>query len=336
MRIALDAMGSDNCPFPDVVGGVMAAREFGDTVLLVGDAPRIESALASQPIRGAKIEIVPASEQILMADRPSLVGKSKPGSSVHIGLNLVRDGLADAFVSAGNTGAILTVATLHTLKRIRGVKRPALSAILRASGRQLIMLDIGANADTKPEWMAQFALMGAIYARHAFELKAVRVALLSNGEEENKGNQLIQDSAALLKSLPLQFIGNIEPKELVRGVADVVVTDGFVGNITIKAFEAFGSLLFDLIRTEVRRSPLSILGALLARPSFRRVYKQIDPFEIGGAPLLGVNGVVIIGHGRSDARAIKNAVGQARLAVQGHIVQAIQEEIGKTHSSSTE
>ncbi len=335
MRIALDVMGSDNHPRPDIAGGILAAREYDDTILLVGEEQIIRRELDSQPaqVQRAKLEIVPAEDRVLMTDSPGLVGKAKPKSSIHVGLNLVRDGSADAFVSAGNTGAILAIATLHTLKRIPGIKRPALGSILRVSDRQIILLDIGANADSKPEWMVQFALMGIIYARRALQLNDVRVALLSNGEEEGKGSQLVRDTAALLRSAPVHFVGNIEPKELMRGLADVVVTDGFVGNVTIKAFEAFGNLLFSLIRTEVRRNALTTIGALLARPAFRRVYARVDPSEVGGAPLLGVNGVVIIGHGRSDARAIKNAIRQARLAVQGQVVQAIQEEIGKYPTS---
>lgn len=327
MRIAVDVMGSDNHPVPDVEGAIMAAREFGDSIFLVGDEAQIKKEITKHNIANLRIEIVHASQSIDMTDKPSLVGKEKPQSSMHVGMELVRSDQADAFVTAGNTGAILAIATLFILKRIPGVKRPALASLVRiAEGKTIILLDIGGNADAKPEWMVQFALMGKIYAQNALQLSNPRVALLSNGEEEGKGNILIRESGQLLSTNPsLNFVGNVEPKDMLRGAVDVVVTDGFVGNITIKTLEAMGSALSGLIRQEIQRDAISLVGGLLARPAFGRVYKQIDPFEIGGAPLLGVNGVVIVGHGRSNAFAIKNAIRQARLAVNGRVVQAIQE-----------
>lgn len=305
----------------------MAAREFGDSIFLVGDEAQIKKEITKHNIANLRIEIVHASQSIDMTDKPSLVGKEKPQSSMHVGMELVRSDQADAFVTAGNTGAILAIATLFILKRIPGVKRPALASLVRiAEGKTIILLDIGGNADAKPEWMVQFALMGKIYAQNALQLSNPRVALLSNGEEEGKGNILIRESGQLLSTNPsLNFVGNVEPKDMLRGAVDVIVTDGFVGNITIKTLEAMGSALSGLIRQEIQRDAISLVGGLLARPAFGRVYKQIDPFEIGGAPLLGVNGVVIVGHGRSNAFAIKNAIRQARLAVNGRVVQAIQE-----------
>ena len=326
MRVVLDAMGSDTCPVTDVEGGVLAAREFGDTILLVGDQKQITNELAKYDVSGLKIEVVHAEEIILMTDKPSVVGKSKPQSSMHIGMTLVADGKADAFVTAGNTGAVLAIATLFALRRIPGVKRPALGSIIRVEeDKSIIVLDIGANPDSKPDWLMQFAFMGHIYSQKALGISAPRVALLSNGEEEGKGNQLIRETSDLLKSSNLNFVGNIEPKDMLRGEADVIVSDGFVGNIAIKSIEAMGSALSNLIRREIRRDPMSTLGGLLARRAFRRVATLVDPFEIGGAPLLGVNGVVIIGHGRSNAKAIKNAVRQARLAVDGQVIQSIGE-----------
>jgi glycerol-3-phosphate acyltransferase PlsX len=187
------------------------------------------------------------------------------------------------------------------------------------------MLDLGANADSKPEWVAQFAIMGKIYAQNALGLINPRVALLSNGEEEGKGNQLIKDSAVLLQNLGINYVGNVEPKEVITGNADVIVSDGFVGNIFVKTFEASASYIGNVIRDELRSSVFSMLGAALARPAFQRVRKRTDTSEIGGAPLLGVNGVVIIGHGRSNAVAVKNAILQASLAVQGRIIESIRE-----------
>ncbi len=323
MRIALDAMGSDSFPGPDVGGAVLAAREFGDTILLVGDPARIEPELAKRQTAGLKLEVVPASEIVTMLDKPSVVGKAKPNSSMHIGMNLVKDGKADAFVTAGNTGAALSIATLFTLRRIPGVKRPALSAFVSLSGRAVILLDVGANADSKPEWLAQFALMGKIYAKGTLGLSNPGVGLLSNGEEEGKGNELVHEASALIAALPLNFVGNVEPKDLLKGDADVVVSDGFVGNIMLKSLEAASRVMGNMIREEIMHDTISKLGGLLARGAFQRVYKQVDPFEVGGAPLLGVNGVVIIGHGRSNEKAIKNAIGQARKAVAGHVIEAI-------------
>jgi glycerol-3-phosphate acyltransferase PlsX len=224
----------------------------------------------------------------------------------------------------GNTGATLAIATLHVLRRIRGVHRPALSTLLRLRDHSMILLDIGANADCKPEWLAQFGLMGSLYAEHVMQCDSPRVGLLSNGEEDEKGNTLVRETAELLRNGGVNFIGNVEPKEILGGEVDVAVMDGFSGNVLLKTMEAFGSTLFGLIRQELMADWRSKIAGLLARPAFRRVYHQIDPFEIGGAPLLGVDGVVIIGHGRSNGIAVKNAIRQARSAVSGQIVQAIR------------
>lgn len=334
MRIAIDAMGSDNYPVPDVGGGVLAARELKDTILLVGDAGLIKTELSKHDTRSLKLEIVPASQVVTMTDKPSSVGKSKPESSMHVGMNLVKDGLADAFVTMGNTGAAHAIATLYTLRRIPGVKRPALSGIYPVGNGYIILLDLGANADSKPEWLAQFAVMGKIYAQNALGLVEPRIALLSNGEEEGKGNQLIRDASALILRLSLNFIGNVEPKEIMQGKVDVIVSDGFVGNIFVKTFEASASYISHLIRDEVKQNVFSTLGALLARPAFQRVRKRTDTFEVGGAPLLGVNGVLIIGHGRSNAVAVKNAVRQASLAVKGQIIDSIRDGIQQIPDSS--
>lgn len=326
MKIVVDAMGTDNCPAPDVEGGVIAARDFRDTtVILVGDEARIHAELSRHDSAGLKLEVVHAPEAVTMEDKPSEVGKKKPGSSMHIGMNLVRDGAADAFVSMGNTGAQLSIALLHTLRRIPGVKRPALTAILPFAGKKIVLTDVGANADCRPEWLAQFALMGSIYAQATLNVERPRVALLSNGEEEGKGNEMIRAAAELIQALPLHYTGNIEPKDVLKGLADVVISDGFVGNIFIKTLEAGTRSMSDMIRDELVRGPLTAIGGLLAKPAFGRVRKAVDPFEIGGAPLLGINGVVIIGHGRSNATAIRNGVRQARDAVAGHVIATIRE-----------
>jgi glycerol-3-phosphate acyltransferase PlsX len=325
VKIVLDAMGSDNYPVPDVAGAVMAARTWGeDEIILVGREEVIQRELARHDATGLKLKIVDAPQVIEMEDEPAWAAREKKESSMHIGMNLVRDGEADAFVSAGNTGGVLTVATLHTLRRIRGVKRPALAVILPLHAGRVIALDIGANTDCRPEHLLQFAVMGAAFARIALDCDRPRVALLSNGEEPGKGNALVKEAYKLLVDSELNFVGNFEPKEAVAGEADVVVADGFDCNIFVKTLEAATRMLVGLIRDEIRASPLTAAGGLLARPAFHRVARRIDPFEVGGGPLLGVNGVVTIGHGRSNALAIKNTIGQARKAVQGNVVEAIR------------
>lgn len=332
MRIVVDAMGSDNCPVPDVEGAVLAARELAGqaTIILVGDKPRLETELAKYPTQGLPLEIIHTPQAIDMHDRPAKVARQKPQSSMLVGMNLVRDHQADAFVTAGNTGAALALATLHSLHRLPGVRRPALTSLIRVENNQLVtMVDLGANADARPEWMVQFGLMGSLYAQHVLGQTRPRVALLSNGEEEGKGNVLVRETAALFPESGLNFIGNVEPKEVLQGAADVVVADGFVGNIMLKTIESMGEAFFRVMRRELKRNPLRMLGALLTRPVLRKIYRQVDPFEIGGAPLLGVNGVVIIGHGRSNAKGVKNAILQAQRAVHGEVIHAIREGMAR-------
>lgn len=328
MRIVVDAMGSDRHPGPDVGGAVQAAREFNEEIILVGDEQQIKTELAGHDTAGLSISVVHAHEVITMTDKPSVASRSKPDSSMHVGLNLVKAGEADAFVSAGNTGGILAVAMLHTLRRIRGIKRPALGVIFPI-GSKPMLTDHGANADCRPEYLLQFALMGSVYVERVRGITNPRVGLISNGEEEGKGNQLIRDTSPLLAESGLNYVGNIEPKEFVQGHVDVGVTDGFTGNIILKTAEAVAAYMASTISAEIRSGALTSLGGLLARPAFNRVRKQLDPDEVGGAPLLGVNGVVIIGHGRSNAYAIKQAVGQARKAVTQNVLDAIREQMEK-------
>lgn len=328
MRIVVDAMGSDNNPGPDVAGSVMAAREYGDTIILVGDEELIRSELAGHVTNNLSIEVVNADQAITMDDKPSLVVREKQDSSMHVGINMVKIGAADAFVTAGNTGAALGIAMLRTvgLGRIPGVKRPALGVNFPTPERPFL-IDNGANADCKPEYLLQFGLMGSIYVERVLGTKNPRVALISNGEEEGKGNTLIQEAAPLLANSGLNFIGNIEPKEFMRGVADVAVADGFTGNILMKTAEAVSSYMAELIRTYLKASPVTALGGYLSRSAFSQVKAHLDADEVGGAPLLGVNGPIIIGHGRSNATAIKHAVGQARLLIQNDVVETIAANI---------
>lgn len=323
MNIVVDAMGTDACPVADIAGAVIAAHEFRDTIILTGDESTIKQELNKHNTQGLKLEVVHASDVITMNDKPGIVGKSKPNSSMHVGMNLVKQGQADAFVTAGNTGAAHAIAMLYTLKRIQGVKRPALTAIFPINKKPVIFLDVGANADSKPEWLAQFAIMGNLYASRVLKLERPRVGLLSNGEEEGKGTQLIQEASQYMAHMPLQFIGNVEPKEVLHAKADVVVCDGFTGNILIKTFEASTRYLANIIRDEIRSDVFSMIGGHLARQAFNRARRRIDTSEVGGAPLLGVNGIVIISHGSSSPSAIKNAINQARKAVEGRVIEAI-------------
>lgn len=324
MRIVVDAMGSDDHPKPDVTGAVMAAREFGETIVLVGDKAAIEAELANQNTTNLSLEIVHASQAITMEDKPSKVVKGKLDSSIHVGLALVKDGQADAFVSAGNTGGILAVAMLRQvgLGRIPGIKRPALGVVFPTKQRPML-IDNGANADCRPEYLLQFGLMGSLFMERVFDIEKPRIGLISNGEEEGKGNSLIKETIPLLAASGLNYIGNIEPKEFMAGAADVAVTDGFTGNLIMKTAESIASYMSNIIREELMANPLTILGGLLARSAFKRVRAALNADEVGGAPLLGVNGVVIIAHGRSNAYAIKQAVGQARRAVEKQVVEAI-------------
>ncbi len=325
MRIVLDAMGSDNHPGPDVAGAVLAARQWGETILLAGDEALLNAELAKHDTSGLSLEVVPASQAITMEDKPSQVVREKSDSSMHVGINLVKSNSAEAFVTVGNTGAALGIAMLRGvgLGRIRGIKRPGLG-VLFPIGNRPMLIDNGANADCKPEYLLQFGLMGSLYVERVLGIERPRVALISNGEEEGKGNSLIKETIPLLAQSGLNYIGNIEPKEFLTGVADVAVTDGFTGNILMKTAEAIASVMGQMIRDEMTASPISALGGLLSRSAFGRVRQQLDPNEIGGAPLLGLNGVVIIGHGRSNAHAVRQAIGQARDVVNSGVVDAIK------------
>lgn len=323
MRIVVDGMGSDHHPDPDVAGAVMAAREFGDTIILVGDLAKIEAELAKHDTAGLSLQLKHAAQVIEMDDKPASASRAKKDSSMHVGMNLVKEGEADAFVSAGNTGGVLAVATLHTLRRIRGVLRPALGVIFPTKERPLL-IDNGANADCKPEYLLQFAIMGSLYLEQMLALENPRVGLISNGEEEGKGNTLVRETMPLLAESDLNYIGSIEPKEFMRGEADIGVTDGFTGNIIMKTAESVAGYMSDLIRDEMMAGPRTIVGGLLVRPAFDRVRRRLNPDEVGGAPLLGVNGVVVVAHGRSNAYAIKQAVSQARRMVEARVVEAIE------------
>jgi glycerol-3-phosphate acyltransferase PlsX len=333
MRIVLDTMGSDKHPEPDVAGAVMAAREYGLEIILVGDESVVRPALAAQQPGQLPISIVHAPEMLTMEDKGlalALKAKKKNArNSMAVGLDLMKSGAAQAFVTAGNTGAAAATAYFR-LGTLPGVERPALAPAFPTRTGTCVVLDIGANPDCKPENLLQFGIMGSIYAEKVRRVARPRVGLLSNGEEGGKGNQLVRDTYPLLKESGLNFIGNVEGKELMAGQADVVVTDGFTGNVLLKTSEAVAMLIVDTIREKIMAaSPLVKLGGVLVRPALQSLRKLLDPSEEGAAPLLGVDGLVFIGHGRSNALAIKNAIRVARQAVEADVLASISADIAR-------
>lgn len=330
MRIVLDALGSDNCPDPEVQAAVQAATEFDDHILLVGPEEQLRLHLSSLDGASSRVEIIDAPEAITMEDKGiqlALKAKHRQAkNSMAVGIDLVKNGLADAFITAGNTGGALATA-YYRLGLIKGLDRPALTALFPVKGGYVVVLDIGANPDCKPENLYQFAIMGSIYAQKVLSIKNPRLGLLSNGEETGKGNELIRETSPLLESSGLNFIGNVEGKELFGGQVDVVVMDGFTGNILLKSSEAVAKLLIDTLREELMSSMRTKAGAALAKPAFSSIRKMLDPAEVGAAPLLGVDGLVFIGHGRSNAYALVSAVRVARQAVKAGLLNAIRDAI---------
>jgi len=323
MKIVLDAMGGDHAPAVTVEGAVMAAREYGLEVMLVGREPEVEAELRKHDTVGLRLPVIHASEVIEMDEEPAAAARVKRDSSMIVGMELLRRGQADAFVSAGNSGGVLAAA-LFRLGRLQGIKRPALSTVYPTVRGFCFILDVGANVDCKPEYLYQFAVMGHAYAERVLGIQNPRIALLSNGEEEGKGNQLVKDTTVLLRQSHLNFIGNAEGKDIPAGLADVVVTDGFTGNVVIKLSEGVAAMLMRVLEEEIKARPAAVVGALLAKAAFREVKRRLDYREYGGGALLGVDGVVIVAHGRSDALAIKHAVRAARQAVESSVLEAIR------------
>ncbi len=330
-RIVVDAMGSDNYPTPDVEGAVQAAREYGAEIILVGDEKIIKPVLEKQNTQGLSISIVDAPEILSMEDKgEGLVLKARAKdskNSMAVGMDLVKDGKADAFVTAGNTGAGMVTA-LFRLGRIRGVDRPALAPIFPTATGTCVVLDIGANPDCKPENLLQFAILGSIYAEKVRGVNKPKIGVVSNAEEEGKGNELVKAATPLIKNSGLNYFGNVEGKEVIGGKVDVAVTDGFTGNVMLKSSEAVAKLITDTIRTIIKNGNiLTKIGGLLVRPALGQIKKLLDPGEQGAAPMLGVNGLVFIGHGRSDAFAIKNAIRVAKHAVDVNVLDAMKSAI---------
>ena len=321
--IALDAMGGDNAPSEIVAGGVQAARDLGLRVALVGRPDDIAACLARHGPRPDTITIVPASEVIEMDERPAQAARQKKDSSIVAGLRLVKRGEADAFVSAGNTGAVMAAAIMY-LGRIKGIERPTLAGLMPLSGKLTLFLDVGANADCKPAYLLQFAEMASAYMQRVWKVERPRVALLNIGEEETKGSTLAQEAYALLAKSGLNFIGNVEGRHVPTDIADVIVTDGFTGNVVVKTMEGMAEYIQGQMRAAIKSRPWYALAGLALMPAFKQMRKKLDYREYGAGPLLGVNGLVFIGHGRSDARAVVSALRVAREAAQSGMLEALR------------
>lgn len=326
MAIVLDAMGSDKFPDPEVQAAVQMARETGEEIILVGDTSVVEPKLKALKPGNLPIRLVHASEMIEMDEHAVEAVQKKPNNSMAVGMRLVKSGEASAFVTAGNTGGAYFNA-VYNLRRMPGVSRPALTTPIPTRTGSAIFIDNGANADCRPEFLVEFALMGSIYARNVLGLENPRIGLLSNGEEEGKGNQLVKDAFPLLTASGLNFIGNVEPKEVFSGKADVVVSDGFTGNVFIKTSESVSRFLVDLIREGIGNSFVRKLGFILIAPAFRKLKSKMDPANIGAALLIGVNGLVFIGHGRSDARALCSGIRLAQRTVKADMLGALRSAI---------
>ncbi|HEU5319944.1 MAG TPA: phosphate acyltransferase PlsX [Methylomirabilota bacterium] len=330
MKIAVDAMGGDHGPAVVVEGAVGAVNEFGIPVVLVGDKAAIETEVTRLGGGRLPLEIRHASQVVGMAEAPSQALRRKRDSSLRVAAELVRDGEAAAFVSAGNTGAAMAI-SMFVIGVLRGIDRPAIAAVLPNLRRYTVLLDVGANVNPKPWHLFQFALMGHVYARDILGLDKPRVGLLSVGEEEGKGNELTRETFDLLKDSSLNFLGNVEGRDIYNGHCDVVVTDGFTGNVALKISESLAEMLGAMIKEELARDLRSRLGAALALPAFGRFKRRVDYTEMGGAPLLGIDGAAIVCHGASPVKAIKNAVRVAaewsKAGLNEHIRAALEAEV---------
>ncbi|MGH9687879.1 MAG: phosphate acyltransferase PlsX [Candidatus Acidiferrales bacterium] len=325
--IALDAMGGDHAPRAEVEGALLAAREFGVAVQLVGIETAVRQELGRHRHGNLPIEVIPAAEVVTMTDSPSQAFRRKKDSSLHVAARLVRDGKADALVSAGNTGAVMTVSRF-VIGTLPSVDRPALAwAFPNMKEKVSVMLDVGANVDSKPEQLEQFAVMGDVYYRAIWGVKRPRIALLSIGEEEVKGNELTREAAMRLKQAQLNFVGNVEGRDLFRGNVDVIVCDGFIGNIALKLSEGLAEHIGGMLKKAIKSSLRSQIGYALSKRAFDALRRRTDYSEYGGAPLLGIRGITIIGHGRSNANAVKNAMRVASELCRSRVNEKIEQEL---------
>jgi glycerol-3-phosphate acyltransferase PlsX len=331
VRIAVDAMGGDHAPQVNVDGAIAAAREFGIRTLLVGRTSELEGLLRGAGYRGSEIELVEAPEVISMHEPATAALRRKRNSSIRIAANCVRDGRAAGLVSAGHTGAAMVSAKM-VVGSIEGVDRPALAAILPNLTGHCLLLDVGANPDAKTQHFKEFAVMGSIYAQLVFGKASPSIGLMSIGEEDSKGTDRTKEAFKVLKETGLRFVGNFEGRDVFNGSVDVIVTDGFTGNVILKVSESLSEMVEKLLREEIKRTLQSSVGFLLSRPAFRRFKSRLDYSEYGGAPLLGVRGCVIICHGRSSAKAIKNAIRFAAEFSRQGLAEKIQSSIAELHS----
>jgi phosphate acyltransferase len=333
-RIVVDAMGTDTAPQPEVEGAIMAARERHAQVVLAGPQAVLERELERRHALNLGIEIVHASEAITMEDAAAKAFRRKRDSSIRVAARLVREGKADGLISAGNTGAVMTTLKI-VLGALEGVDRPALAAVFpTSSGKAAVLVDVGANVDCKPANLEQFAVMGDIYCRVIFGVERPRVGLLSIGEEDHKGNDLTREAFLLLKRLPLNFVGNVEGRDLYNGRVDVIVCDGFIGNVALKISEGLIEAVSTLLKEALSSTFSSKVGYVLSRKAFQHFKKRVDYSEYGGAPLLGVRGVSIICHGGSSPKAIKNAVRVAAEFVEGRVNEKIERELRRSKLES--
>ena len=334
VTIAVDAMGGDKAPVPEVEGAIRAAKDLGHRVILVGNREAVRHALDKHSsARDLPIEVLHADDHITMDDHAAKAARNKKGSSMHLCARLVADGKADGFLSAGNTGACMAIAKM-VLGKVPGVDRPALSGVFPThKGTPVVLLDVGANVDCEPQMIAQFGLMGEIYSRLVLKVKHPRVGLLSIGEEEHKGNALTRDATPMLKELGLNFIGNVEGRDLFSGIADVIVCDGFVGNVALKVSEGLVDMIRSMLRESLEATLSRKIGYVLSKSAYTDFKKRVDYSEIGGAPLLGVKGVCIICHGRSNANAIRNAIRIAADFASSNMNQRIEEELRRRRAA---
>jgi glycerol-3-phosphate acyltransferase PlsX len=328
IKIAVDAMGSDNSPHSEVEGAIRAARAYGVEVLLVGKEGVLAPMLKEAGGDGLPIEIRNATQVVAMDEQPSQALRKKKDSSIRVAADLVRSGEASGIVSAGNTGAVMAISKL-VIGVVRGVDRPALAAIVPTLTGRAVLLDVGANVECKPHHLVQFAVMGHLFARKIVGIPNPRVGLMSVGEEESKGNDLTKEVHKTLKAVHLNFIGNVEGRDIYNGRADVIVCDGFTGNVALKTSEGLIEAMLKLLREELSRTLQSKIGAMLSQPSFRHLKKRLDYAEYGGAPLLGLRGVCIICHGRSSSEAIKNAIRVAKEYADNQVNENLQSELGQ-------
>ncbi|MDE0464549.1 MAG: phosphate acyltransferase PlsX [Caldilineaceae bacterium] len=336
MNIALDVMGGDNAPHEIVSGAILAARQYDVTVSLVGRPDIIERELARHPTHRLDLPIVPAYEVIEMSDKPVKAVRTKKNSSMVVACQLVKEGKADAFVTAGNTGGALAAGILH-FGRMQSILRPALIVPFPTLKGFCLILDVGANTDVKPEQLQQFGVMGSVYSRRIMGVRNPSVRILSNGEEEGKGNQLVLEATALLEETPgIRFMGNIEARDVTSGIADVVVTDGFTGNVFMKGAEGIVKLLQGVLLDEITAGPISSIGGLLVRSALRRMARRLDDSEFGGAVLLGLSNLMVVGHGRSNANAIRHTIRNAKQLIDSRLVEEIQSGVSEVIDSQEE